>query len=406
MEAVQQIPDQQRAGGVSDEQHVTWLELFFDLVFVAWISLVNTELLENETPSLLLGFDATLVAFTIWMIVSVVNNRCPSGGFVRTGTMVLIMLLVLVTALTIRPDDGLRNALGALLLGVVYLCCTVLLLDVRRLQPDSRLNAPIALTAAAGVVCIVGAPSVGEDVGGLYSLAEVVVLGTVFAIAALVLLSRERAMPGPIRPGHLDERWGQLVIIVLGEGFLVLAEVLLGRPEIPNPTLFVLIFLCTFAFWRLYFDSAMRVPVRESARVFALLTTCHLFLILGLLTAFDFLAQGVGIELAFRDDYLLGGGSLAIVFTMLAAIGYVRRGRMEKVITVNLLLALAFVVLAVIADGDSLQMTHFIAISMVMILAYALVVRFVDPRARPLRGDTALAASDSDSPTASPAPGG
>ena len=374
--------------GVSDQQHVTWLELFFDLVFVAWLSLVNAELLDSPRPSLLLGFDATFVAFTIWMIVSVINNRYPDGGLVRTLSMVLVMLLILITALTIQPEDGLRNSLGAVMIGAVYFVCAAMLVDVRRRTWDSRLLAPILLCLVAGMICFAGSPSVDEETGSLYDLGFVVVTATVFGAAALLLLATDRVLPhDPLRPGHLDERWGQLIIIVLGEGFLVLAEVLLGMPEIPNTWLFVWLFVTMFGFWRLYFDSAMRTPVRESAPVFAILTLAHMVLILGLLTSFDFLAQGVGIELSLGDDFLLGGASLGLVFATLAVIAYVRRQHLSRVILVNSALAIGFLAFGVIGQAGAITLTAFITVCVCVILGYAALVRLVDPLARPLRGD-------------------
>lgn len=376
-----------RPGGVSDEQHVTWLELFFDLVFVAWLSLVNSTLLESPRPSLLLGFDATFVAFTIWMIVTVINNRYPDGGFVRTMSMVLMMMLILVTALTVRPDDGLRNSVGALMIAAVYVTCAVMLIDVRARNPESRLGAPIILCLVAGAVCVAGVPRIGDGAGELYNLGFVAVLASVFGVAALVLLAVRRTLPAhPIRPNHLDERWGQLIIIVLGEGFLVLAETLLGMPAIPNPWLFILLFISVFAFWRLYFDSAMRVPVQETAKTFAALTAAHMFLILGLITAFDFLVQGIGIELTLGDDYLLTGLALAMVFAALAGIAYVRRARAVRVVVVNTVVAVGFVVVGVVTENSNLGIVAFVTLCVAAILAYAAAVKWIDPLARPLIG--------------------
>jgi low temperature requirement protein LtrA len=371
--------------GVSDEQHVTWLELFFDLVFVAWLSLVNASLLDSERPSLLLGFDATFVAFTVWMVVSVINNRYPDGGLIRTMSMVLVMMLILVTALTVRPEDGLRNSLGAVMIGAVYLTCALMLVDVRSRNRRSRLGAPIALCLVAAAICFVGAPTIGEGAGELYGLGFVVVIATIFGAAALMLLATQRVLPDhPLRPGHLDERWGQVIIIVLGEGFLVLAETLLGIPTIPNPWLFVLLFISVFAVWRLYFDSAMRVPVHESGPVFAVLTAAHMVLILGLITAFDFLVQGIGIELTLGDDYLLTGVALGMVFGALAVIAYTRRRTAARVVVVNAAVAVGFAVLGVITEASSLGITAFVTMCVVAVLAYAAVVRWVDPLARPL----------------------
>lgn len=371
--------------GVSDEQHVTWLELFFDLVFVAWLSLVNTSLLEAERPSLLLGFDATFVAFTIWMIVSVINNRYPDGGLVRTMSMVFVMMLILITALTVRPDDGLRNSVGAIMIGTVYLMCALMLLDVRARNRESRLGGPIALCVVAALVCLAGAPTIGEGAGELYGLGFVSVSASLFGAAALMMLATQRVLPDhPLRPGHLDERWGQLIIIVLGEGFLVLAETLLGMPSIPNPWLFVLLFVSVFAVWRLYFDSAMRVPVKETGSVFATLTVAHMFLILGLISAFDYLVQGIGIEMTLGDDYLITGMALATVFAAFAVIAFTRRRSTTRIVVVNGAVAVGFAVFGVITEASTIGITAFVTVCVVALLGYAAVVRLVDPLARPL----------------------
>ncbi|MCB8996635.1 MAG: low temperature requirement protein A [Actinobacteria bacterium] len=370
---------------VSDEQHVTWLELFFDLVFVAWLSLVNSTLVESPRPSLLLGFDATFVAFTIWMIVTVINNRYPDGGIVRTMSMVLLMMLILVTALTVQPDDGLRNSLGTLMLAAVYVTCAVMLLDVKARTSESRLTAPIVLCLVAAAVCVAGAPRIGDGEGELYNLGFFSVVATLFAAAALVLLAGRRALPDhPIRPNHLDERWGQLIIIVLGEGFLVLAETLLGISTIPHPWLFILLFICVFAFWRLYFDSAMRVPVEENGRILVALTVTHMVLILGLITAFDFLAQGIGIEMTLGDDYSLTGVALGMIFAALAAIAWIRRGRATRVVVVNAMVAVGFVTVGVMSENSTLSIVTFVTLCVVAVLAYASLVRLIDPLARPL----------------------
>ncbi len=379
--------DGARTDRVSAEQHVSWLELFFDLVFVAWLSLVNSTLLENEHPSLLLGFYAAFGAFTIWMLVSVVNNRYPDQRIVRTGSMVVLMLLTLLIALTLQPEDGLPNSLGAVLLGGVYLTIAVMVLDVRRRIPQARVAVPVGLLVVAAGICFARSPTIGDGPGELYRLGDVAVLGTVLAAGALGLLATSTALPGyPLRPRHLDERWGQVIIIVLGEGILVLGEVVLGYRTIPNPVLFVVLFLAMFGFWRLYFDSAMRSPVEESAPVFAVLAVCHLLLIFGLMTAVDFLAQGVGIGLPLGDDYVLGGAALALVFGSLATIAAVRRRGFAPIVGVNLLVAVVFLVLGFVGEATGVSLTGFIAVCLAIVILYAAFVRIVDPQARPLIG--------------------
>ena len=105
------------------------------------------------------------------------------------------------------------------------------------------------------------------------------------------------------------------------------------------------------------------------------------------MTSFDFLAQGVGIELSLGDDFLLGGASLGLVFATLAVIAYVRRQRLSRVILVNAALAIGFVVFGVVGEAGAITLTAFITVCVCVILGYAALVRLVDPLARPLRGD-------------------
>lgn len=134
-------------------QSVSWLELFFDLVFVAWLTLVNSTLMEQPRSSVLLGMYAAFGSFTIWMIATTINNREPDQGLVRSASMVALMLLILLIALTLRPEDGLSASLGAVLLGAVYLVLAGMLADVRWRTTDSRLGVPLTLLVLAALIC-------------------------------------------------------------------------------------------------------------------------------------------------------------------------------------------------------------------------------------------------------------
>ena len=85
------------------------------------------------------------------------------------------------------------------------------------------------------------------------------VAGAVILMIPLAAFYRPKAQTAfRIDMHHLDERWGQLTLITLGESFLLFAEELTGVHEIPNLWLFFIVFVTIVAIWRLYFDSAMR----------------------------------------------------------------------------------------------------------------------------------------------------
>lgn len=207
---------------------------------------------------------------------------------------------------------------------------------------------------------------------------------SVLASVALVLLATTRALPhNPIRAKYLDERWGQLIIIILGEGILLLGEVVLGRSSIPNPSAFVLMFMAMFGFWRLYFDSAMRVKITQTAPIFTALAAVHLVLIFGLMVSFDFFAQAVNLAPVYRSDVLIGAVAVGLAFAALASIVIVRRG-MCAVAVVNAGFALGFVLAGVIGQATAVTVSSFITACLLIVVAYAGAVTLVDPSARRL----------------------
>lgn len=368
---------------------VSWLELFFDLVLVAYIAYSNSLLShsDGDAQSLQLGCFSAFALFTIWMITTLIGNRFPSDGAPRRALMILQMLFLVIAMLSFE-EGGLLNSTGIIAFGAVYLCLTGMYVDMAVSGPTPRPNTVVAIaaTTAAAAICLIGGAVIGIGDSDTYLFGATTAVASLVAIVPLVLVfARSVSVDFPIRRAHLDERWGQFTLIILGEGFLLIVELLRGRTNIPNIPVFVLVFFSLFGFWRLYFDSAMRVPFARTGYRLNALMFAQFLLLLGLLGSLDVLAEGVGVNLPINNDFLILGLGLALVFCALALATWARRGRIERPVIVSALLAVAFACYGTIGQRwHLLSVDTFIASCCVVILAYAALLGYVDPQSRRL----------------------
>jgi low temperature requirement protein LtrA len=323
----------------SNRHGVSWFELFFDLVLVAWLMSANSVFSEAEdTAQALQGVLSVVVAYAIWTLNTTVINRFPGDSITRRSLMVTQMLFLIISILAIDPYHGLPNRLGVVALGVVFLALASMYLEVA-LSP--RYNGvswvPVVSVSAAAGLCFGLSPFVNDDTTVQFVLVPVLACAVaIFPTVTLYSPKVQRAYP--IDPEHMSERWGQLLLITLGEGFIFMVEVFWGRESIPRPVTFVIVFLTLFAIWRLIFDSASVTSTPARAFPFRDLSLAHLLLLLGTVGYINaVIEQGI----AGKDEnftFLQVGFSMLMVLASLAWINALRRGSFERISVVELVL--------------------------------------------------------------------
>lgn len=241
------------------EQQSTFLELFFDLVFVFAVTQLSHHLLGDLTwrgaaqTALMLVVVWWAWIYTTWMV----NRFDPEHTEVRLVLVVLALGSLLMAAAIPHAfdDDGLLFA-GAYV-GVQAFRNVAVVAGARNEEPALRLNFLRILLwgAAAAPLWIAGGIAEGET-------------RTAFWIAALVVDYAGPAvrywMPriGPstledwaIEHGHFSERFQLFVIIALGESVVVTggtaSEAGLGGAVV---LALVVAFVGSAALWWLYFD--------------------------------------------------------------------------------------------------------------------------------------------------------
>ncbi len=230
-----------------DDQQVTSLELFFDLVFVFVITQLTAVIV--GTPTWTGVVRALLMLSVVWWMYAGyawLTNALPPTTGRRRVLVLLAMGGFFVVALAI-PD-----AFGdsGVVLGVAYLCVVVVHLALFATAGGSQTAsilrlAPFNLLAAA---CVLGA---GFADGGLrYAL-----WAAAFVVEVVGPFLAGGQSGFRIRSGHFVERHGLLVLIVLGESVVAVGVGVEGRKLTANLIVSALLGLAVAAgLWWTYFD--------------------------------------------------------------------------------------------------------------------------------------------------------
>jgi low temperature requirement protein LtrA len=244
---------------VADQHNkVSFVELFFDLVFVFAITQISHTLLEHfnalglAQAAFLLG-----AVWWVWIYTSWVTNWLdPEQAPVRLMLFVL-MLLGLVMSCTLPEAFGsaglaFAGAYVAIQLGrsLFTMAC------LRDTSPANYLNFQriTIWLAVSALFWIAGGLSEGNLRFGLWILA----LGIEYAGPALGFrvpgLGHSATTDWKVEGGHIAERCALFIIIALGESILVTGATAAKLPvNAANLTAFLNAFLSSVAMWWIYF---------------------------------------------------------------------------------------------------------------------------------------------------------
>jgi low temperature requirement protein LtrA len=254
--------------GNQEERHASWLELFFDLVFVLAVTQVADSLEHDLSPAGFLHF--ALVFLPLWW--GWVGFSFYISRFPREDSLVRLLMLaamLAVAALSTNVDGAFtgETAVGfALSYAALRACLVALYVNARSREPAARELVDFYIAGfGLGVVLWLISAGVPEP-------ARYVLWAVGFAVEAgtpALAGGRMKRAPG-IDLSHLPERFGLFVIIVLGESVAVVG---LGLADIEWTVTITLsavgCFVLAAAVWWEYFDYGAR-----SARL-GLMSSAH-----------------------------------------------------------------------------------------------------------------------------------
>ncbi|MGZ5340101.1 MAG: low temperature requirement protein A [Solirubrobacterales bacterium] len=384
-----------RGARLREEERVTPLELFFDLVFV--LALTQCTALMSHTPTWEGLAQGILVLGVLWWswvgyawLTSVVD---PEEGAVRI-VIFAAMAAFLIVAICVPEAFGDLALEFALAYAVVRGAHIALFLLASRDDPGLRKSVwGLAGSTTVGVGLLIGASFLdGLAQGGIWTLA----LG--LDMAGPYLFGSEG---WKLVPGHFAERHGLIIIIGLGESIVAIGAGASATLTAGIAAAAVLGIALTAAMWWMYFDVVALVSARRLSRAAQgreqneLARDSYSYLHFPMVAGIVLVALGLKKTLGHVDDPLEVEAAFALLgglsFYLLGLVGF----RYRHVHTINkqrlALAAALFALLPLAVELDSLAL-----LGLVNAATWAMIVyetrSYGEGRARVRHGDAAAAA--------------
>ena len=242
-----------------EEERVTPLELFFDLVFV--LAITQCTALMAATPTWQGIARGLLVLGVLWWcwvgyawLTSVVD---PEEGLVRI-VIFAAMAALLVAALCVPHAFGDTALLFACAYGIVRAAHIALFVIVGRRDPQFMRS---TLGLAGGTATGVGLLVIASATDGLLQ-------GVLWALALLIDMAEPYffgAEGWHLVPGHFAERHGLILLIALGESIVAIGVGVQAGVDAGIVAAAAVGVAVAAAFWWLYFDVVALVAERRLA---------------------------------------------------------------------------------------------------------------------------------------------
>lgn len=314
------------------EKRATWLELFYDLIFVAAFIQLGNGLASRVSVSGFAAFAAMFVPLWVaWTGFTFFQNRYTLDDFTHRLTVFLQMFAIggmAISAPLVLNGETVAFSLSA---GAAQLIVGVMHFRAWRQEPESRDYARYwgLVFSIGGATWLIASLVPPPESYALWGVATLVVLA-----APLHKVSRALADRFPIDFEHLGERFALLTLIVLGESFVkVLGSVADERAGFGVYASATVLLVITCGIWWVYFDDVAGTEIRKGPGQWIIWLYAHLPLQVGVTAAGVSLKKAIHFgwdEPAAEGYRWLLAGSLALVYSSVAAIDAVTERRQAE----------------------------------------------------------------------------
>lgn len=244
------------------ERRVTWLELFFDLLFVVVIAELSHELATHVTWE---GVGAYAFLFLhvwwVWIGATYYNERFETDGFDNRFFTFLQMIPIAGMAVFAHYALGKTSVGFALSYALARIIITVLWWRGGRYDRRFRSTGQrfvVGFSLSIGLFLL----SVFIDPPARFWLWS---LGLVIDTLTPLLTLRQQSQLPPFSTSKLPERFGLFVLIALGESVVGTVQGLAAKETLSGLTLVtgVMGLLLAFSLWGIYFDFVNRRPPKR-----------------------------------------------------------------------------------------------------------------------------------------------
>ncbi|MEJ3717649.1 low temperature requirement protein A [Paenibacillus polymyxa] len=263
---------------------VTWLELFYDLLFVAAVSKATHVLLHVEHGSVgWHNLEKFILIFIpiwwAWVGQTVYNNRFGQDSITHRMFMILQLFFVLIMTASLNVDfDAYYASFFVGYIGLRGLTVVQYLLSASKETAHKQETARFFGTYL-WVGIVISSCSLFFD-----SWVRYLILYTGIAVDILVpLIGRKKLVITPIHTEHLLERFAQFTLILLGESVISILSVLQSDHFTVSSIVFAaLTFVLVIAIWWQYFENIEKRVDKSKQTAGQTIIYGHLFIYLSL----------------------------------------------------------------------------------------------------------------------------
>ena len=301
-------PRLRTAAEEAEERRASWLELFFDLVFVVAITELSHALVVDHSLAGFLRFAGLFVpVYVAWQGYSFYADRFDTDDLVLRVAFFAAMPAIAAMAVQVEDVTQGRHSAG---LAASYIVLRSIMLGL-------YLRAWFAVPEARPLVRLYGTGYALAVLLWVVSLAVDPPARYVLWALALALdlslppLSTRIHRRVPTSSAHVPERWALFTLIVLGESVVAVAVATAGSNwRFSSATAAVVGFAGVCAVWWLYFDPQEHVVLRGGTPSVVVYSYAHLPLLMGLAAA----SAGLRLLIEQASEGHLGvGASVAFV---------------------------------------------------------------------------------------------
>ena len=249
----------------NEERHATWLELFYDLVFVVTISQLSHYLLHDVSLSNFFGFLFLFIpVWWSWIGTTFFATRFYSDDLGHR--LLLLLQMGGAAAMAVNISGAFNNNFSGFALSYAFIRLILVIEYVRvfRTIKSSELESAnplvkryiIGFSIAALIWLISAFVPFTEIRFGLW------VIGLIIDFATPIRTSKITSKVPP-HISHLPERMGLFTLIVLGESIVGIVNGMTEQVWNVYSVIEASLGLCiSFSLWWLYFDSTGRLPIQ------------------------------------------------------------------------------------------------------------------------------------------------
>ncbi len=319
-------------------RHATWLELFFDLIYVVTIAKVTHILSHTHEGHLdpLQFWKFVLVFIPLWWIwashTMYANRFDADDRKHRLATLLIMFLLTIVSGLIDQRFVAGFDAIVICYAAAKYLIAMMYFVSKRRHQES------VELAAVVGWVILAGATiSLSSTLFAAPQRYGVFYLGIVFDLFAFIFVLRRRLEVIPVHTDHLIERVGLLTIIIMGESVSSLSAGLANIDWTAQKLMVAATgFVMISGVWWVYFDSFHLLTEQKLTTGHSVLYS-HLFVFIGLAILANLIRHAILDDMALSDFRALSVVGAVCFFIGKQYAYFMERPELRRQLVVNTL---------------------------------------------------------------------